>query len=60
MDGGPSVIMVMVLLMLVGSGIGIAGYKFLNAKVSNEQPLSERASNIKKQLTRMQNALENS
>jgi hypothetical protein len=59
-DGGPSVIMVMVLLMLVGSGIGIAGYKFLNAKVSNEQPLSERASNIKKQLTRMQNALENS
>jgi len=59
-DTGPSVLMVMVLLMLVGSGIGIAGYKYLNAKKSNEAPLSERASNIKKQLTRMQNALENS
>lgn len=59
-DTGPSVIMVVVLLMLVGSGVGIAGYKYLNLKASNEAPLSERASNIKKQLTRMQNALENS
>mmetsp|Transcript_13370 Transcript_13370/g.28404 ORF Transcript_13370/g.28404 Transcript_13370/m.28404 type:complete len:309 (-) Transcript_13370:270-1196(-) len=59
-DTGPSVLMVIFLLMLVGSGIGIAGYKYLNSKTSNEAPLSERASNIKKQLTRMQNALENS
>uniref|UniRef100_A0A7R9XLZ5 Uncharacterized protein n=1 Tax=Polyblepharides amylifera TaxID=1486889 RepID=A0A7R9XLZ5_9CHLO len=60
-QNGPSMVIVMVLLVIVGVGLGIVGYKFVSKvapSAEKQAPVADRATNLKKQLGKMKAVLE--